>query len=42
MESAEVGANALTFESWYSQGVTSEDGCGVRGRELVGEAGLEW
>jgi hypothetical protein len=32
----------LTLDSWKSQGVTSEDGCGVRGRKLVGEAGLEW
>jgi hypothetical protein len=40
--SAEVGAKQLTFGSWYSQGVTSDEGCGVRGRELVGDAGLEW
>lgn len=32
---------AASWGSWNSQGVTSDDGCGVRGRELVGEAGLE-
>lgn len=31
-----------SLDSWKSQGVTSEEGCGVRGRELVGEAGREW
>lgn len=36
------GQDRLTFESWKSHGVTSDDGCGVRGRELVGEAGREW
>ena len=32
----------LTLESWNSHGVTSDDACGVRGRELVGEVGRDW
>jgi len=31
----------LTLESWNSQGVTSDEAWGVRGRELVGETGRE-
>jgi hypothetical protein len=32
----------LTLGSWYSHGVTSDDACGVRGRKLTGEPGLDW
>ena len=41
LTSQQISQGKLTLStSWNSQGVTSEDGSGVRGRELIGEAGL--